>query len=290
MERATGGERRLGEVANVEMARAWDGEEGERWAEYASRYDASARRHATRLFEAAQITPGERVLDVGCGCGETTRQAARRSETGEVLGVDLSGPMLAVARQRSQAEGISNARFVQGDAQVYPFERQAFDLAISRFGVMFFGDPVAAFRNIGAALRPGARLALLAWQELRRNEWMLAIRDALAMGRTLPEPPVGAPGPLGLAQPDDVRRFLREAGFEDVGLDDVAEPMHLGTDADDAYNWAHTMGPVKGLTEQLDEATKARALGNLRAVLAAHETSEGVRFDSRAWLITARRG
>ncbi|MCC7103744.1 MAG: methyltransferase domain-containing protein [Chloroflexi bacterium] len=290
MDSEAGGEHRLGAVANVEMTRAWDGEEGERWAEHASRYDASARRYGVRLLDAAGILTGERVLDIGCGCGETTRQAALRSETGETLGVDLSGPMLAVARQRSQADGISNARFVQADAQVYPFERQTFDLAISRFGAMFFDDPVAAFRNIRGALRPGARLALLAWQEPRRNEWMLAIRDALAMGRTLPEPPLGVPGPFGLAQPDDVRRFLRKAGFEDVALEDVAEPMYLGADADDAYNWAHTIGPVKGLTEQLDEAAKARALENLRMALNAHETSEGVLLGSRAWLIAALRG
>jgi SAM-dependent methyltransferase len=197
--------------------------------------------------------------------------------------------MIACARERARAEGLANVSFEQADAQVYPFEAQAFDLAISRFGAMFFADPVAAFRNIGRALRPDGRLALLAWQELKQNEWLMTIRQALAMGRALPEPPIGAPGPFGLADPAAVRRILAAAGFEDVALDDVDEPMYFGADADDAFGFAQTTGPVKGLLDGLDQPTTARALEALRATLAAHETADGVLFGSRAWLITARR-
>ena len=271
-------------AANVEMAKAWE-EEGERWAEQADRYDAAVSRHSLRLLEAARISAGDRVLDIGCGCGETTRDAARAAASGLALGVDLSARMI----ERARAEGLTNVRFEQADAQVYPFEREAFDLAISRFGVMFFADPVAAFRNIGRSLRPGGRLALLSWQELKKNEWLLVVREALAMGRALPEPPVGAPGPFGLAEPDRVRHILAEAGFGEIALDEVGEPVRLGRDGEDAFAFARTMGQVKGLLDDLDESTAARALEALRATLAAHETPEGVLFDSRAWLITAHR-
>ena len=152
------GEDRVIGVANVEMAKAWE-EEGARWAEQAERYDATVRRHSRRLLEAARISADDRVLDIGCGCGETTRDAARFAASGLVLGVDLSARMIEWARERARAEGLTNVRFEQADAQVYPFEREGFDLAISRFGAMFFADPVAAFRNIGRALRPGGRAA-----------------------------------------------------------------------------------------------------------------------------------
>jgi SAM-dependent methyltransferase len=275
-------------VGNVEMARAW-AEEGERWAEQAERYDATVRRHSRRLLDAAHISAGHRVLDIGCGCGESTRDAARIATSGLALGVDLSARMIIRARERAQAEGLTNVRFEQADAQVYPFESAVFDLAISRFGVMFFADPVAAFGNIGQGLRPGGRLALLAWQALQQNEWLLAIRQALAMGRTLPEPPAGAPGPFGLAEAGRVQRILAEAGFEEIDLAPVHEPMCFGRDADDAFGFARTMGPVKGLLDDLDEPVAVRALEQLRATLATHATREGVLLDSRAWLISARR-
>lgn len=277
-------------VVNVEQATAWDGEEGERWAEQEERYNAAVRRHTRRLLQAARITPGDRVLDIGCGCGETTREAAHLSGTGTALGVDLSARMLARARERSQAEGLANTRFEQADAQVYPFEWQAFDVALSRFGVMFFADSVAAFRNVARALRPGGRLALLVWQELSKNEWMLTIRAALADGRALPEPPAGAPGPFGLADAGAVRRILAVAGFEAIDLEDVQEPICLGADSDDAFAFITShLGMAKGLLGELDDAGKARALAALRSTLAAHATAEGVLFRSSAWLITARR-
>ena len=127
--------------------------------------------------------------------------------------------------------------FVHGDAQVHAFPPATFDVVISRFGAMFFADPVAAFANVGGAMRPGGRVALIAWQELSRNEWLGAIRDALAQGRDLPTPPAGMPGPFGFADPDRVRVILGEAGFHDVRIDEVEAPVRLGADADDAYGF-----------------------------------------------------
>jgi ubiquinone/menaquinone biosynthesis C-methylase UbiE len=277
------------EIANVEQAAAWDGEEGARWAEQAAYYDRSVRRHSRRLRQAARIQPDERVVDIGCGCGETTRDAARLAPAGRALGLDLSSRMLALARERSRAEGLSNVSFERADAQVYAFESDSFDLAISRFGAMFFADPLAAFGNLKRGLRPGGRLALLAWQELARNEWLRVLRGALAAGRALPDPPIGTPGPFGLAQADRVRRLLTEAGFESVDLEEVREPIYVGADAADAFRFTRTLGMTKGLLDDLDEAARATALETLRQTLAAHASGDGVQLESRAWLITARR-
>lgn len=276
-------------IANVEQAQAWDGPEGDQWVGHAEWYERSSVRHWRRLVDTGLIVPGHDVLDIGCGTGRSTREAARLASPGSVLGVDLSKRMLEYARRRSQEEGLANVRFEQADAQVHPFEEQAFEVAISSFGAMFFSNPVAAFSNIARALRPGGRLALLAWRELARNEWLCIFRATLAAGRELPEPPPGAPGPFGLADADRVRSILDQAGFEDVDLEAVDEPVEFGSDADDAFAFARTTGIVKGLTEDLDEATRAGALAQLRAALEQHDTGAGVLLGTSAWLITAAR-
>ena len=276
-------------IANVEMARAWDGEEGERWTLHAERYEAAGARHWRRFLDEGFISTTDAVLDIGCGTGGSTRDAARIAASGSALGVDLSSRMLERACEISAAEGLTNVAFLQADAQVHPFEPGTFDLAISSFGAMFFGDPVAAFSNIARALRPGGRLAVMAWREFARNEWLTALRGALAVGRTLPEPPAGVPGPFGLADADRDREILTAAGFEEVVLRDLEEPVVFGPDADDAFAFVRTMGIVHGLTADLDEDAKARALDEVHEVLAAHQTGDGVLLGTSAWLITARR-
>lgn len=277
------------DVVNVDQAAAWDGEEGDHWSEHADRYDAAGRRYDAGLIDAAQITEDSEVLDVGCGSGVSTRDAARVAKSGRVLGVDLSVRLLEEARRRSRAESLTNTTFVQADAQVYRFEEQAFDVAISRFGAMFFGDPVAAFANLGRALRPDGRLALSSWRELAKNEWVFALREALAVGRTLPEPPPGAPGPFGLAEERAVRSILAEAGFDGIGLTEVNEPMYLGSDAEDAFGFVANLGVTKGMLDGLDDRARVQALANLRDTLAAHATPDGVLLAASGWLITARR-
>jgi len=278
-----------GEIVNVEQAAAWDGPDGEYWAAHQERFDASIDPHHARLMAAAAIAPGEQVLDVGCGNGRTSRDAARAAGAGgSVLAVDLSGPMLARARRSAGSEGLTTIRFEQGDAQAYPFPAGAFDVAMSRFGVMFFADPVAAFTNIGTALRRGGRLAILVWQSLAANEWMTAMRQALAVGRDLPVPPPGAPGPFGLADPDFASSVLKSAGFADIAFAPSEQPFNVGAGVEAAYRFAAGLQPVLLMLADLDEATKARALENLRATIAAHETDAGVVFGSAAWVVTAR--
>ena len=225
----------MSEIANVEMAAAWDGEEGDDWTVNEQRHNDAVRAHSERLMTALAVGRAEHVLDVGCGTGKTTRQAARAAVDGDALGVDLSAKMLERARERAVEEGLTNVEFVQGDAQVTEFAPASFDAVVSLMGTMFFADPVAAFTNLGAATRPGGRMVLLTWQELARNEWVGTVRDTFAFGRTLPTPPSGAPGPFGLSDPDHVRRTLELAGWRDVELDDVQVPFRAGADADDAY-------------------------------------------------------
>ncbi|HKN40928.1 MAG TPA: methyltransferase domain-containing protein [Acidimicrobiia bacterium] len=278
------------EIANVDQAAAWDGPDGEYWAAHQERFDVSIRPHHARLMAAAAIAPGERVLDVGCGNGLTSRDAARAAgPDGAVLAVDLSGPMLARAEQTAKDEGLATIRFEQADAQVHPFEPGGFDVVMSRFGVMFFADPVAAFTNIAPAVRPGGRLAMLVWQPLAANEWMTAMREALAVGRDLPVPPPGTPGPFGLADTGFATLVLTGAGFTDVAFAGSEQPFNVGPDADTAYAFASGLQPVLMMLADLNEPAKARALDNLRATIAAHERPDGVVFRSAAWVITARK-
>ncbi|HET9546325.1 MAG TPA: methyltransferase domain-containing protein [Desertimonas sp.] len=174
------------DVVNIDQAVAWDGHEGDLWTQQADRYDRASRRIWRRFVEAELIGSADRVLDVGCGTGGPTRDVARLATDGQVTGVDLSTRMLALARERSADEGLDNVTFVRGDAQVFGFESEAFDVAMSSFGSMFFGDPVAAFTNIGGGLRRGGTLALLAWRALQETDWLMSLRGALAVGRELP--------------------------------------------------------------------------------------------------------
>ena len=277
-------------TANTAMAEAWDGDEGDDWARDWRHYDRSVAAYHPLLLDAAAVEEADAVLDIGCGAGQVTRDAARRAPAGSALGVDLSRRMLEVARAQAEAEGVANARFEQADAQVHPFEPAAFDTAVSRFGAMFFADADAAFANVARALRPGGRLAMVAWRTLDENEWLVELRAALALGRDLPAPPAGAPGPFGQADPDRVRAVLAGAGFAAVGLEALDLPFWLGGDADDAFAFFSASGVVRGLLHGVDDAGRAVAFDRLRDVMRAHETPDGVLFRSAGWLITARRG
>jgi SAM-dependent methyltransferase len=276
-------------MANAEMTAAWDGPEGAHWAEYADHYERVAAELWGAFLATVPVGEGDSVLDIGCGTGKSTRTVARLAARGSVLGVDLSSQMLQRARAAVAEAGLDNVAFEQADAQVHPFDAESFDLAISSFGAMFFDDPVAAFGNVRRALRPGGRLALLAWQPLAANEWLVAVRTALAVGRTLPEPPTGLPGPFGLADPDHCRTVLGKAGYDDVQIEPVHARMSFGDDAETAYAFLSSGGMARGLTQDLDPATRQLALDALRTTLTAHDTGDGVRFGAAAWRITACR-
>jgi SAM-dependent methyltransferase len=271
--------------SNEEQRQAWDGDDGAYWADHADYFDRSAIPFHRRLMAAAAITETDRVLDFGCGTGQTTRDAAVAAKRGSALGVDLSSRMLEYARRLAVDEGIENVRFEQADAQIHPFEPGFFDVAISRSGAMFFGDLVAAFTNIGRALRPDGRLVITTWQPLSENEWVQEIIDALGAGRELPAPPPDARGPFALSDPDRVRGVLASAGFTDIELDGMRPGMWFGNDGEDAYEFV--LGLMGWMLDGLDDAGRSRALDGLRASTTAHETSDGVIYQSAAWTIQA---
>lgn len=271
--------------SNLTQLGAWDGDTGTFWAEHADEFDRGVAAYRARFLVAAAIGDTASVLDVGCGSGQATRDAARAATAGSALGVDLSSRMIEVARQRAVNEQLTNVEFTQADAQVHSFPAQNFDVAISRHGAMFFGDPVAAFTNISRALRPGGRLVLLTWQALERNEFIHAILTALAAGREVPGPPAGAPSAVALSDPDRVRTLLTAAGFVDVQFEGLQEPMNFGPDPDSAF-W-YLSGHHASMLGDLDPETRTRALDDLRSSIAAHHTDQGVLYDSAAWLIEA---
>ncbi|WP_437184464.1 class I SAM-dependent methyltransferase [Streptomyces xanthophaeus] len=227
------------------------------------------------------------MVDIGCGTGETTRDVAGQASSGLALGVDLSAAMLRVARRRAADEGLHNADFMQADAQVHAFSPASFDVAVSRTGTMFFADPVAAFRNIGRALRPGGRLVQLVWQPPTGNEWLLSFARALAAGRPLPTPPPDAPGPFSMADPTRVRTVLGAAGFTEILLEPHSEAMWFGQDAADAERFV--LGLHGWMLDGLDAEGRSRAVDDLRTTLTAHETGDGVLYASATWIIRATR-
>lgn len=273
--------------SNIDQLRAWDGDEGEYWVDHAEYFDRSIAAHHERLLAVAAIGARDHVLDVGCGTGQTTRDAGRAASAGSALGVDLSSRMLDYARRRATEEGVTNVTFAQADAQIHPFEPAAYDAAISRTAAMFFGDHAAAFTNIGLALRSGGRLILTTWQPLPGNEWIREISGALAAGRDLPAPPPDAPGPFSLSDPDRVRALLTTAGFADVELHGTTAGMWFGNDAADAHRFV--LGLMGWMLEGLDDTGRARAIDALHTTMATHETPDGVLFESATWTIQATR-
>jgi len=273
--------------SNQEQLRAWDGDEGGCWAAHADHFDRAIAAYHSALMEAANIGPSDRVLDVGCGTGQVARDAARLATSGSVLGVDLSTAMLDDARRRATAEGLANVTFEQGDAQVHRFEPSSYDVAVSRTGAMFFGDMVAAFRNIGRALRADGRLVLLTWQPASENEWIRELPTAMAAGRVLPTPPPDAPGPFSLSEPERIRALLAEAGYRDITITGTAAPMWFGRDADDAVDLVS--GLLGWMLEGLDDESRAAAADALRETIVAHETPDGVLYGSATWMTVGTR-
>jgi len=275
----------IADPSNAGQVGVWDGNEGAFWAAQARRFDETLASCHGPFLTAAGVRHDDRVLDVGCGNGQTTRDVARIAAHGSALGIDLSSQMLAVARETAASEGLDNLEFCHADAQIYPFDSASFDVVISRMGSMFFGDPIAAFTNLHRALRPDGRLTLLTWQGLTENEWLNEFRSALASGRDLPTPPPDAPSPFALAEPDRVRAILGAAGFADISFESLHEPMSFGPDPDDAFDFVSEL--TAWMLNGLDDAGQAAALAALRTTIGEHTGDEGVTFRSATWIIRA---
>lgn len=271
------------EIVNTAQSEAWNGYEGEHWAGNADRYDAMNGGFNAALLDAARVGTGDRVLDIGCGNGQLTRLAARRTGSGAATGVDLSGPMLARARERALAEGVRNVSFVQGDVQVYPFTDGEFEVALSRFGIMFFADPVAAFANIVRALTPGGRFAAVAVPPLPGTE-LGSVFGAVA--EQLPTFEIGHTRGA-FADTDGIRDLLTAAGFTGVEVELTAVDAIWGRDVPDAAKFLFEWGPVRYHRMLAGHDADARVAAAISAALEPYLTPDGVRMRNTAWLITA---
>ncbi|MFJ9419043.1 class I SAM-dependent methyltransferase [Streptomyces sp. NPDC101227] len=276
-------------IANTDQEKAWNGYEGAHWARHQDRWDAVNAGFDEALFAAAAIGARDHVLDVGCGSGRTTRLAARRAVDGRAVGLDLSGPMLERARASTTEERLANVAFERGDAQTHPLPANAFDVVISRFGVMFFADPVAAFAHLRRALRPGGRMAFICGAGPEGNEWLGAVTG---LRTYLPLGDFGVPGSAGmfsLADPRRIHDVLSAAGFTDITTDHATGYGTWGRDADDAAALLLDSGPGRHLTSQVAPEVRDRARAALTDVLRGHEDADGggVRLRGTGWLVTA---
>jgi SAM-dependent methyltransferase len=273
-------------------AEYWNNEGPNQYQQNTDRFEAMAAPFGQAMFEAVRLQPGEGVLDVGCGYATTTIEAAERvSPSGRVVGVDISGSMLAVAGQRLAAARVDNIRLLEADAQVYAFEPASFDAMISRFGTMFFEDPEAAFGNLARALRPGGRLAFACWQGPLQSEWVVvALGEAVKhVGRAPELGSPDAPGPWAFADADRVTRLMQAGGFADVTLDSVTRPQRVGTDVDDVVRFVVSLPETRQLFAGLPPDAVAGAVDALHRAFAPYAGNHGVVMDATAWLVSARR-
>lgn len=273
--------------SNDEQIEYWNGKAGQTWVRSLDRIDGMLAPITRALLERAAVVPGERAVDVGCGCGTTTLELASRGAL--VFGVDVSEPMLALAKER--AAGRKGVAFRRCDAATQPFTPDH-ELVFSRFGVMFFSDPAAAFKNLRTGLTPNGRLCFVCWQPMVENAWMStagqAVMSFLAKPATAPDP--RAPGPFAFADRDYLRSILEAAGFTGIGIESLRVKLHVGDDLDQAMAFQADIGPVARALAELEGETRTQALAAARAALAKHLGPGGIDLGAACWLVTAGNG
>lgn len=275
---------------NADQIAEWNGPLGQQWAEMQQRLDVLTRPFGDAALSAARIKPGERVIDVGCGCGDTTFAIARAvGAQGSVLGVDVSQPMLQVAGDRLAEEGLSQLKFRQADAASADLPSEQ-DLIFSRFGVMFFDAPISAFSQLGRALRRGGRTAFCCWRQPRENPWamapLVAAREALMVETPKADPL--APGPFAFADAARLENILTAAGFGEVMIDPFDAGVRLGNSPREAAENAMRFGPTSRLIRQVGEEAAPTALAGIEAALARQAASDGsVVLSGGVWIVRA---
>ncbi|MFT4571068.1 MAG: SAM-dependent methyltransferase [Hyphomicrobiaceae bacterium] len=281
------------ETRNEEQRTYWNDQAGASWVKFQDMLDTMLNPLGQAALDALLPVAGENALDIGCGCGHTTLELAKRvAPGGQVTGIDLSAPMLARARERANENNIDNAHFQETDAQTSPFTAASFDIAYSRFGVMFFDNPVAAFTNLRKALRKNGRMSFVCWRSVAENPWIMTT-IAAAMEHVTFDPPVpGAPGPFAFADADRVRSILQKAGFANISIEEFTTDMTLGAGAsvDETLAFLVRLGPIgrKIASGEIDDATLAKITESVRAGLTPFITDNGVVIGGSTWVVTAR--
>jgi SAM-dependent methyltransferase len=278
----------MAEASNEQQIEYWNGRAGLHWAEQQERIDWNLAEITEAVIPFAAAKPGEHVIDIGCGCGTATLLLARAvGPKGSIAGVDISAPMLAVARARAHAAQ-ADIPFIEADASLHDFQ-PTFDLVFSRFGVMFFADPAAAFANIHKAVAPNGRLAFVCWRSMPENAWAFAPFAAakhLLPPQEAPDP--HAPGPFAFADGVRLTDILARAGFRDIKLEKFDGAMNMGDTAAEAANEALNIGPLARAAAELDEATRAKILGVVTTAMQKFAGPRGVAPPAACWLVSAK--
>jgi len=273
------------EERNADQKKFWDGPTGQKWVEHQADMDRNLTDANAGVLRLAAAKPGERVLDIGCGAGQTSYLlAAAVGPGGHVTGVDISSPLLGAARSHAP----KNAEFIHADAAFHSFKPE-YDLIFSRFGVMFFDDPAEAFTNIHKAAKPGARLAFVCWRPVPENQWVIA--PAMAAQPFLPPSPPPdplAPGPFAFADPKRVEAILTKAGFKNLKIEKLDGHMHLGNSAAEAAYQMTQIGPLsRALNEVEDEAVKEKVRAAVTAAFEGMKKDGEVAPVIACWLVSA---
>lgn len=273
-------------AVNAEQTEDWNGASGRHFIEQRERHERMRGRLTARLLTSARIENGQNVLDIGCGCGDTTILAARATSHGHALGADLSQIQVAEARRLAGNAGITNASFEVADAQVHPFHAEAYDLVLSSFGVMFFDDPAAAFSNVRRALWPRGRLAFLCWRTRDENPFFtIGFAEAAAvLGLREMRGPDAA---FSLADTGRVHALLSGAGFGGIEFARADEPMLIGHDLDDVLEYERASPRTKELLAEFSTVQAAELTEHVRERYTPYASREGVVMPAAAWLVTA---
>ena len=280
--------------ANAEQVEYWNGEAGQNWVERDKQMAMTLRPIGGEAIAAALVQPGEAVLDIGCGCADTSFSLLQSvGATGRVLGVDISGPMLEAATNRAKQlpDELQDAIvFEHADASIYPFEPASFDLIFSRFGVMFFADPAAAFANIRKALKPEGRIAFICWAPVPENEWITLPMSAALQHIPRPEPmPPNAPGPFGLSDRAYTEQVLSEAGYTDINIVSTRPLMRFGhgIERDGVADFFVDIGPAaRVLIDTPPELIETVRLAMAEAVMPRYD-GETINLNASCWIVTA---
>lgn len=277
---------------NAEQAEYWNQQAGHKWVELQSFLDDQLRDLGEAAMDRLGAIAGATVLDVGCGCGTTTLSLARRvGPSGSATGVDLSAPMLERARAVASQAGVTNVAFHQADAQSHRFTER-FDAVYSRFGVMFFADPPAAFANLRGAMKPGGTVSFVCWRGLQDNEWMLVPLGAAFQHLPPPEMPApGAPGPFAFADGERVRGILDAAGFSAVDIEPTDPLLRIGRGRplDDIVHMLMQLGPAGRLLRDASADLQSRVAESIGAALRPYASDDGIAMRGAAWLVRAQR-